>query len=104
MKRYDLIIYAQHLETRLITLDELGRLVGKHPAVLRRYILYGLIDPAVESPEPLFEDTIVARVQKIERLKNDLGLNLMGCGLVMDLLEQISDLEAQLQHIRKERR
>ena len=102
MKRYDLVVYGQQLDTNLITLDELSRLVGRHPAILRRYIFFGLIDPKIESPEPLFEDTIVVRVQKIERLKNDLGLNLAGCGLVMDLLEQIADLEAQLQCIRRE--
>ena len=102
MKRYDLIIYGQHLDRKLITLDELGRLVGRHPGILRRYIAYGLIDPKVERPEPLFDDTIVARVQKIERLKSDLGLNLMGCGLVLDLLEHIADLEAQIHCIRKE--
>ena len=102
MKRYDLVIYGQQLVTRMITLDELGRLVGRHPAILQRYIAYGLIDPEVEHPEPLFEDTIVAKVQKIERLKKDLGLNLMGCGLVLDLLEQIADLEAQIHAIRAE--
>jgi hypothetical protein len=102
MKRYDLVIYGQQLETRLITLDELGRLVGRHPAILRRYIAYGLIDPEVERPEPLFEDIIVAKVRKIERLKKDLGLNLMGCGLVLDLLEQIADLEAQIRGVRTE--
>jgi len=102
MRRYDLVIYGQCLDSRLITLDELARLVGRHPAVLQRYIAYGLIDPEVERPELLFEDTIVARVRKIERLKNDLGLNLMGCGLVLDLLEQIADLEAQIRRIRSE--
>lgn len=101
MKRYDLVIYGQPQDTRLITLDELGRLVGRHPAILREYIRYGLIDPKIERAEPLFEDTVVVRVQKIERLKNDLGLNLAGCGLVMDLLEQISDLEAQLRSIQR---
>ncbi len=103
MKKYELIIYKQHVETKFITLNELGRLVGKHPAILKRYIAYGLIDPKVESPEPLFDDSIVVKVQKIERLKNDLGLNLMGCGVVMDLLEQISDLEKKIQHIRRKK-
>jgi chaperone modulatory protein CbpM len=102
MKRYDLVIYGQCLDPRLITLDELGRLVGRHPTILQRYITYGLIDPKVERPEPLFEDTVVARVRKIERLKKDLGLNLMGCGMVLDLLEQIADLEAQIHGVRTE--
>lgn len=101
MKSYDLIIYGQHLDEKLITIDELGRIVGLHPEKLRRYIVLGLIDPEVETPEPLFEDYIVARVRKIQRLKKDLGLNLAGCGLVLDLLERISELEEQLRRTRK---
>lgn len=102
MKRYDLVIYGQHLGERLITLHELGRLVGVHPDKLRRYIVLGLIDPDIEDPEPLFEDTIVARVDKIERLKKDLGLNLAGCGLVLDLLERITELEEQLKGMQRQ--
>lgn len=101
MKRYDLVIYGQHIEDRLITLHELAQLVGLHPEKLRRYIVLGLIDPDVEQPEPLFEDSIVARICKIERLKKDLGLNLAGCGLVMDLLERITHLEEQLRNLQR---
>jgi chaperone modulatory protein CbpM len=96
MKSYDLVIYGRYLGDELITIHELGRLVGVHPAKLRRYIVLGLIDPEVEKPEPLFEESIVARVHKIERLKRDLGLNLSGCGLVLDLLDRIAELEEQL--------
>lgn len=59
-----------------------------------------LIDPDVERPEPLFVDTVIAKFQKIERLKKNLCLHLMGCGLMLDLLEQITDLEAQIHGIR----
>lgn len=101
MQKHDLVIYGQNLNKRLITIDELGRLVGRHPDILRKYITYGLIDPDIEEPEPLFEDCIIARIRKIERLKRDLGLNLAGCGLVMDLLEQIAELESRLERIRR---
>lgn len=101
MRRYELIIYGQHLEKQLITIDELSRLVELHPAVLRRYIVLGLLDPEIESPEPLFDETVVARVLKIERLKRDLGINAAGCALVLDLLERIQELEAQLAHLQR---
>ncbi len=101
MRRYELIIYGQHLDKKLITIDELSRLVELCPAILRRYIVLGLIDPEVETPEPLFDDAIIARVRKIERLKRDLGLNPAGCALALDLLERIQELEAQLAHLRR---
>ncbi len=96
MEKFSVILYGQHLNQELITIDELGRIVGTHPGILRRYIDFGLIDPHVESPEPLFDDTIISRIHKIERLKKDLGLNLAGCGVVLDLLERITELETQL--------
>ncbi|WP_163339499.1 chaperone modulator CbpM [Desulfopila sp. IMCC35008] len=101
MKRYELVIYGRYLDDELITIWELSRLVGLHPDKLRRYIVLGLLDPVVEKPEPLFEESIVARVHKIERLKNDLGLNLAGCGLVLDLLEKIAELEEQLERLQR---
>ena len=69
INRYELVIYGRGFNDELITIRELGRLVGLHPDKLRRYIVLGLIDPEIENPEPLFEDSIVARVHKIERLK-----------------------------------
>lgn len=100
IQRYDIEIHRLRLNQDLLTVDELGRIVGVHPQILRKYFIYGLIDPKVEKPEPLFEETIVARVRKIERLKADLGLNMAGCGLVLDLLERITELEVQLQQLR----
>jgi DNA-binding transcriptional MerR regulator len=96
MTRYNLILYGQHLNQKLLSIDELGKIVGTHPGIIKRYIDFGLIDPHIDTPEPLFDDSIIARIRKIERLKNDLGINLAGCGLVLDLLERISELETQL--------
>ena len=100
MQRYDIEIHRLRLNQDLLTVDELGRIVGVHPQILQKYIIYGLIDPKVEKPEPLFEETIIARVHKIERLKADLGINMAGCGLVLDLLERIAELEEQVRHLR----
>jgi len=48
------------------------------------------------TPDLLFEDAGIDRIDKILRLKNDLGVNFAGCDLVLDLLEKIEDLEKKL--------
>jgi len=96
MKRYELVV-GEH---RLLTIDELGRVVDLHPELLHRYVVFGLIDPEIDQPEPLFSDDIVSRIAKIERLRHDLGVNLAGCGLVLDLLERIDQLEDEIRLLR----
>lgn len=86
----------QGQDKRSLTLDELAGFVGLQPEVVHSYFVYGLIDPHTESPELLFAEEVVVRILKIERLRSDLGVNLAGCGLVLDLLERIEELEHQL--------
>ena len=55
-----------------------------------------MIDSKQETHDLLFECTVIARIDKILRLKNDLGINFVGCGLVLDLLEKIEYSEKKL--------
>lgn len=92
MKKYELTL----LEESHLTMDELGRRVGIQREEVHKYFLFGLIDPHADTPEPLFNEEAVIRIRKIERLRVDLGVNLAGCGLVLDLLERIEELEDQI--------
>lgn len=96
MKRFELVLD----ERRLLTIDELSRMVEVHPEILQHFMGFGLIDPEIIEPCPLFADTVVFRIRKIQRLRSDLGVNLAGCGLVLDLLDRIDDLEAEIQYLR----
>ncbi|MBW1980042.1 MAG: hypothetical protein JRJ12_02370 [Deltaproteobacteria bacterium] len=71
-----------------------------HPDMIRVFIRWGLLEPAVEEPEQLFPDTLVPRIWKIIRLRRDLGINLAGIGLVLDLLDRIEELERELAWVR----
>ncbi len=96
MKSYEVIVN----ERRLLTIDELGRLVDLHPDILQRFVVFGLIDPEIDDPGPLFGEAMVIRVRKIKRLRADLGINLAGCGLVLDLLDRIEELEDEIRYLR----
>ena len=98
MERREIVIYEQHGGKTLLSINEVSRFVGIHPDLVFRLFQYGLVDPQVEKPELLFEEGVLSRIKKILRLKNDLGVNLNGCGLVLSLLERINELEDQVRH------
>lgn len=98
MLKRELLIYEHRSEPTLLTIGDIERLAGIHVDVIRRLYRLGLIDPYVEKPRLLFEDSVISRIGVILRLKNDLDLNLQGCGLVLDLLERINQLEKQVRY------
>ena len=80
----------------LLTIERLARFADVHPALLRQLPDWGLISPVVEEPELLFRDTAVPRVRRIMRLRSDLGVNLAGVGVVLELQDRIKRLEKEL--------
>lgn len=98
MVMHEILIYEQKYEKTLLSIGEISRFVGLHPEMIQRLYLLGLIDPHVKKPQLLFEDSVLSRIGLILRLKNDLNVNLSSCGLVIDLLERISELEGQLHY------
>ena len=68
---------------------------GVHPRTLRRYEQLGLIEPAGDGPGR-YSDLDVARVRRIRRLVNDLGVNLAGVAAILHLCEQVLVLQGEL--------
>ena len=83
---------------RLITIEQVADRCGLHPEFVSRLTEMGLIEPTGKSGD-LFFPEVSARVQKIMRLHQDLGINYDGIGLVLDLLEEIEVLRARLQRL-----
>jgi chaperone modulatory protein CbpM len=50
-----------------------------------------------------FSAASIVRVQKANRLQRDLGVNLAGTALVLDLLDRIEALEARLRGVAEPR-
>jgi len=98
MVKREIIIYEQRSRQTLLDIHEIGRFVGMHPDMIYRYYMLGLIDPRFERPDLLFEDSVLVRIRRIQRLKTNLGVNLAGCGLVLDLLDRITEMEKKLQY------
>jgi hypothetical protein len=80
-----------------VRLEALAASAGIHPAFLRRLVSLGLLDAeSGERGELLFATSAALRVARIQRLHADLSLNYSAIGLVLDLLDRIDRLEAEL--------
>lgn len=88
--------------TDLLRLEELAERAGVPTRLVRRFVVLGLLDPADEEPG-LFPVEATLRVQRIVRLRRDLGVNFQGAALALDLAERIEVLEARLRQLDADR-
>jgi chaperone modulatory protein CbpM len=78
-----------------LDVDAFARATGLHPEMARRWVLLGLLDGIWDSRGRLwFAPSQVAAVARLQRLRAGFALNYAGLGLVADLLDRISALEA----------
>jgi MerR family transcriptional regulator/heat shock protein HspR len=64
---------------------------------VRRYVRRGLVRPTrVKGGPVLFDEIEIARLRRIRRLVQDLGLNSAGIEVVLRLVDQIEALQREL--------
>lgn len=75
-----------------------ARLAEMHPQTLRKYDKEGLVIPQrSEGSRRLYSDSDVERLGVIRRLVDELGLNLNGVSLVLDLVRSLTDIVSLLE-------
>ena len=75
--------------------------VGMHPQTLRLYERVGLVKPARRGSNRLYSDEDIERLRQIQRLTQEMGVNLAGVEIILSLLEQINELQRELQETRQ---
>ncbi len=101
-RHYYLVLRRSPARDGMLTLMETAGQAGVHPELLLRLVDLGLIEPVQTNPELLFVPETVGYIGKALRLRNQLGINWAGVGLVMDLLERIGELEKEIQRLRNQ--
>ena len=87
----------------LLGLADLARLAAVPQRVVLRMVSVGLIEPAAADPDaPRFHIDTLVLVERVVRLRADLGVNLNACGVVLDLLDRVNALENELAHLRRD--
>jgi chaperone modulatory protein CbpM len=81
----------------LVTFAELCSACGVDATLITEMVDYGIVEPAGPSPSDwIFHAASLRRVSTVARLQRDLGVNVAGAALAIDLLERIALLEARL--------
>jgi MerR family transcriptional regulator, heat shock protein HspR len=80
-------------------------LVGMHPQTLRIYENKGLVRPKrTPGGTRLYSEADVERLQIIQRLTTELGLNLAGVELVLRLEDELRKAHAQIERLQRQLR
>lgn len=87
----------------LLSMSEICRCCGVHAELIIEMVEYGVVEPARidDNRRWLFAGETLARLNRAQRLRRDLQLDLPGLALSLDLLDEIDALRRQvasLQH------
>lgn len=78
-------------------------LLQVHPQTLRLYEREGLIEPGRSSGGiRLYSESDIRRIRSMQHLTDELGVNLAGAEVILNMRELILDLHRQLAEIRRE--
>jgi MerR family transcriptional regulator/heat shock protein HspR len=80
-----------------------ARMVGMHAQSLRHYERIGLIRPSrSQGRQRLYSPADIARLRQIQRLMQDLGVNLAGAEVIINMTERIRRMEGEMDALRSE--
>jgi len=80
-----------------------ARMVGMHAQSLRHYERIGLVRPSrSQGRQRLYSQADIARLRQIQRLMQDLGVNLAGAEVIIHMNERIRSMEGEMQALRGE--
>jgi len=80
-----------------------ARMVGLHAQSLRHYERVGLVQPSrSHGRQRLYSQSDVNRLRYIQRLIQDLGLNLAGVEVIIRMNERLRQMESEMQRLRTE--
>lgn len=78
------------------SLDELCQASNVEANWIAELVEHGVVQPIGGAVPWRFTSVSIIRVAKAQRLERDLGLNVAGVAMVLDLIEEIDSLRARL--------
>src|SRR5438093_609582 len=92
----------QHEEPAFI-ISVAARMLGVHAQTLRYYERVGLIAPSRSRGRiRLYSQADINRIRQVQRLIDDLGVNLAGAEVIIDMSARIRALEEENQGLQRE--
>lgn len=73
-------------------------LCGVHPQTLRQYERLGLVSPSrVGTKNRLYSENDIRKVRRIQRLTQEMGVNLAGVELILRLLDDMEEMRRDME-------
>lgn len=85
-------------DERLYTFEYAAQITETSTTTVQVYIELGVIEPIGDR----LHSREVARIAQIQRLRRDLGLNLVGAAMVLDMAQELAQLRAQIETYRSQ--
>ncbi len=80
-----------------------ARIVGMHAQTLRQYERVGLVAPQRTSGRiRMYSRDDIARLRQVQRLMNDLGVNLAGVEVILRMNEKMQAMESEMEELRQQ--
>lgn len=90
-------------EEPVYLISVVAKVLSIHPQTLRQYEREGLVCPSRTGGKMrLYSQRDIDRIKMILRLTRDLGVNLAGVDVVLQLKEQLDEYEAVINELRNE--
>lgn len=80
-----------------------ARIVGMHAQTLRQYERVGLVAPKRTTGRiRMYSRADIARLRQVQRLMNDLGVNLAGVEVILRMNEKMQQMESEMEQLRQQ--
>lgn len=95
MAKNSLIVFTLEAHPTF-TLEELSHAANVTSEFINELIEYGVIEPQGDSPNWQFDANHLRRIRKALHLQRDLEINFAGIALVLELMEEMEYMRAQM--------
>jgi len=96
--RVDIVLSGDDAEE--VTLEALALACGIRQEILQRFVEQGLVVPDRRDDRQVFTYESVLRIRTIQRLRRELGVNLSGVAVILDLTERLRQLQREVDDLR----
>jgi len=80
-----------------------ARMLSCHPQTLRMYEREGLVSPYRSNRNlRLYSDADIERLRMVKRLTQDLGVNLAGVEVILELLDKVEHQQNEIEALKRE--
>ncbi len=87
----------------LYVISVAAKLVDCHPQTLRTYERMGLVAPRRSASNVrLYSDNDIETLRQIQRLTQEMGVNLAGVEIILSLLDRVERLQDEIERLRRD--